>query len=324
MRTSGRPLVIDASSTDWPIERADAVLNINMAHISPWAASLGLIEGAAKILPPGGSLILYGPWLKDEIETAPSNLAFDADLRRRDPAWGLRRVEDFAAAAAAKGLGWLEWRRMPANNLMMQFQTGGKSTHLSKALPWPFIVLAMDDSTPSQNRKSSRSQVLLTATLEHGGATTAVKLRNLSSEGALVESDKLPIEGTSVMFCRNELCSQGQVVWVNGRYAGIAFADKLQPEQVLRHVPAPRPKIQPRALPPGLRAAKHDGRSAPAGGKLDVEPGYRSSGRIKPSRRPAAARADRAANPTNSGQRNQALEGDSVGPAFTPAYDGLL
>ena len=77
-----QPLVIDASSTDWPIDRADAVLNINMAHISPWSASLGLIEGAAKILPPEGSLILYGPWLKDEIETAPSNL----DVRRRSQA----------------------------------------------------------------------------------------------------------------------------------------------------------------------------------------------------------------------------------------------
>ena len=80
---------------------------------------------------------------------------------------------------------------------------------------------------PSQNRKSRRSQVLLSATLEHGGTSQSVKLRNLSSEGALVESDKLPIEGTSVVFCRNELCTQGHVVWVNGRYAGIAFSEKL-------------------------------------------------------------------------------------------------
>ena len=110
----------------------------------------------------------------------------------------------------------------------------------------------MNDTTNSQNRKSRRSQVLLTATIEHGGASQSVKLRNLSSEGALVESDKLPIEGTSVVFCRNELCTQGHVVWVNGRYAGIAFAEKLQPEQVLRHVPVPRPKIQPRAYRPGF------------------------------------------------------------------------
>ena len=117
-----QPLVIDASGSDWPVDRADAVLNINMAHISPWSASLGLIEGAAKILPKDGSLILYGPWLKDEIETAPSNLSFDADLKRRDPAWGLRRVEDFAAAATVKGFELAEWRRMPANNLMILFK----------------------------------------------------------------------------------------------------------------------------------------------------------------------------------------------------------
>lgn len=117
-----QPLVIDASGSDWPVDRADAVLNINMADISPWSASLGLIEGAAKILPKDGSLILYGPWLKDEIETAPSNLSFDADLKRRDPAWGLRRVEDFAAAAAANGFELAEWRRMPANNLMILFK----------------------------------------------------------------------------------------------------------------------------------------------------------------------------------------------------------
>ena len=113
------PIVLDASAGAWPIERAGAVLNINMAHISPWAASLGLIAGAARILPEGGPLILYGPWLKDDIETVPSNLAFDADLKARDPQWGLRRVEDFEAAAAAHGFQLVEWRRMPANNLML-------------------------------------------------------------------------------------------------------------------------------------------------------------------------------------------------------------
>ena len=115
-------VVIDASSDDWPVVSADAVLNINMAHISPWAASLGLIAGAARILPAGGPLILYGPWLKDDIETVASNLAFDADLKARDPEWGLRRVEDFASAAAGNGFALTDWRRMPANNLMMLFQ----------------------------------------------------------------------------------------------------------------------------------------------------------------------------------------------------------
>ena len=116
------PIVIDASKPDWPIARADAVLNINMAHISPWAASLGLIAGAASLLPPGGPLILYGPWLKDDIDTVPSNLAFDADLSARDSEWGLRRVEDFAAAAAGEDFALVETRTMPANNLMLLFR----------------------------------------------------------------------------------------------------------------------------------------------------------------------------------------------------------
>jgi hypothetical protein len=117
-----RPVVIDASNpADWPIERADAVLNINMAHISPWPASLGLIAGASRMLPSGAPLILYGPWLKDDIETVPSNLAFDADLKARDPEWGLRRVEDFAEAAEVEGFQLVETRGMPANNLMLLF-----------------------------------------------------------------------------------------------------------------------------------------------------------------------------------------------------------
>ena len=117
-----KPVLIDASNPDWPIERADAVLNINMAHISPWGASIGLIEGAKRILPVGGALILYGPWLRDDIETVASNLAFDADLKARDPQWGLRRVEDFEAAARARGFVLVESRRMPANNLMLLFR----------------------------------------------------------------------------------------------------------------------------------------------------------------------------------------------------------
>jgi hypothetical protein len=116
------PVVIDASSASWPIETADAVLNINMAHISPWEASLGLISGAAGLLPEGGPLILYGPWLKDGIKTAPSNLAFDADLKSRDPLWGLRLVEDFSRAAVEKGFEFVDWRQMPANNLMLLFR----------------------------------------------------------------------------------------------------------------------------------------------------------------------------------------------------------
>jgi SAM-dependent methyltransferase len=113
------PIVIDAAAPEWPIDRADGVLSINMMHISPWRSALGLIRGARRLLAPGGPLILYGPWLKDDMPAAASNLAFDADLKRRDPEWGLRRVEDFASAADAEGLELVETRQMPANNLML-------------------------------------------------------------------------------------------------------------------------------------------------------------------------------------------------------------
>jgi SAM-dependent methyltransferase len=122
------PLVIDAAAREWPIERADAVLNINMVHISPWTSALGLLDGAARVLGQGSPLILYGPWLSDDVETAPSNLAFDADLKRRNLEWGLRRVEDFVEAAAERGFHFVDQRQMPANNMMLLFRkgTGGK------------------------------------------------------------------------------------------------------------------------------------------------------------------------------------------------------
>ena len=116
------PLAIDVMTRGWPIDRANALLSINMVHISPWAAALGLLDGAARLLPQGGPLILYGPWLKDDIDTGPSNLAFDADLKRRDPAWGLRRVEEFAAEADRRGFALAETRPMPANNQMLLFR----------------------------------------------------------------------------------------------------------------------------------------------------------------------------------------------------------
>lgn len=112
------PLIIDASTPDWPIDRAEAVLSINMVHISPWSSALGLIEGAARILRSGAPLILYGPWLKDDLPTEASNLAFDSELQRRDSRWGLRRVEDFADAAL-ESFNLVETRAMPANNLML-------------------------------------------------------------------------------------------------------------------------------------------------------------------------------------------------------------
>jgi len=116
------PLSVDAASPDWPIGSADAVLSINMVHISPWGSALGLIDGAAGLLAAGGPLILYGPWLADGVSAAPSNLAFDADLRRRDPDWGVRRVEDFASQAEVRGFRFCARRLMPANNMMLLFR----------------------------------------------------------------------------------------------------------------------------------------------------------------------------------------------------------
>lgn len=114
----------------------------------------------------------------------------------------------------------------------------------------------MEESLNSQNRRSRRSKVLLAATLEVSGRERAVKLRNLSAEGALVEGDGLPVEGSNVTFRRNELNASGRVVWVDNKLAGIAFDKKLEPEQVLRHIPAPRAKVQPRYWRPGL--TQHD------------------------------------------------------------------
>ena len=110
------PIAIDAASLDWPIDRADAILCINMVHISPWASALGLLDGAARLRSP---LILYGPWLVDGQDAAPSNLTFDIDLKARNSQWGLRLVSDFAQEATKRGLKLRDSRAMPANNLML-------------------------------------------------------------------------------------------------------------------------------------------------------------------------------------------------------------
>ncbi len=115
------PIAFDATTPRWPVDQADAVVSINMVHIAPWDASIGLLEGAARLLPVGGPLILYGPWLEDDRPAASSNTAFDRDLKRRNPAWGLRHVSHFSAEAAARGLVFAERRDMPANNLMLRF-----------------------------------------------------------------------------------------------------------------------------------------------------------------------------------------------------------
>lgn len=110
----------------------------------------------------------------------------------------------------------------------------------------------MDESGTNQNRRSRRSNVLLAATLEVAGTSTPVRMRNLSSEGALVEADQLPIEGTNVLFRKGELAVAGCVAWVKGRRAGIAFDANLAPETVLRHIPTPRPRAKLHFKRPGL------------------------------------------------------------------------
>ena len=117
------PLLLDASAADWPVARADAMLCINMVHISPWAATLGLMAGAGRLLAAGAPLILYGPFVEDDVPTAPSNVEFDASLRARDAAWGLRNTRDVSAAAAAHGLRLARCVAMPANNLMLIYRS---------------------------------------------------------------------------------------------------------------------------------------------------------------------------------------------------------
>ena len=114
--------------------------------------------------------------------------------------------------------------------------------------------VGMDESSMIANRRSRRSPVLLTATIEVDGASFAVKLRNLSEEGALIEADALPPEGSSTCFVRNDLRVKGRLVWVQGRYAGIAFGRPLNPDQVLRNIAKPKsaPKAEQEFRRPGL------------------------------------------------------------------------
>jgi SAM-dependent methyltransferase len=119
------PLVLDAAAPDWPVEQADAIVAINMVHISPWRATQGLMAGAGRILPPGGVLFLYGAYKENGAHTASSNEAFDLDLRRRNPEWGVRDLESVADLAREHGLDLVERVQMPANNLGLVFRRSG-------------------------------------------------------------------------------------------------------------------------------------------------------------------------------------------------------
>ncbi len=98
------------------------ILCCNMIHIAPWEATLGLMRGAGRVLTPGGKLWLYGPFVREGVETAEGNVAFDARLKDMDPRFGVRRLEDVAEIAASEGLGGPEVVEMPANNCLVGFK----------------------------------------------------------------------------------------------------------------------------------------------------------------------------------------------------------
>jgi hypothetical protein len=116
------PVALDARAPDWPIVAADALLCINMVHISPWAATVGLMRGAGRLLASGAPLYLYGAYRQAGVATASSNEAFDLSLRTRDPEWGLRDLEDVVAEAKKNGLDLDRVVSMPANNLSVVFR----------------------------------------------------------------------------------------------------------------------------------------------------------------------------------------------------------
>ncbi|MGD1714941.1 DUF938 domain-containing protein [Dapis sp. BLCC M172] len=119
------PLNIDAEESVWEVEKEGieitALVNINMIHISPWSACLGLIAGAGRLLPQDGVLYLYGPYKLGQ-QTAPSNQAFDESLRFQNPEWGVRNLEDVVTEAKKEGLRFVEKVEMPANNLSVVFK----------------------------------------------------------------------------------------------------------------------------------------------------------------------------------------------------------
>jgi SAM-dependent methyltransferase len=121
------PLLLDVMAAQWPSQGApftepfDAVYCANMLHIAPWATCAALMRGCARHLAPHGVLITYGPYLQDDVPTAPGNLSFDESLRQRNPAWGIRRLEDVAQEAQRAGLALRQRHQMPANNLLLVF-----------------------------------------------------------------------------------------------------------------------------------------------------------------------------------------------------------
>jgi hypothetical protein len=116
------PLDLDARIGQWPITRADALISINMIHIAPWSACIGLMSGAGRVLDVDGVLYLYGPYRVGARHTAPSNDAFDQSLRQQNPEWGVRDLEAVIAEAERNGLAFVKTQAMPANNLSVVFR----------------------------------------------------------------------------------------------------------------------------------------------------------------------------------------------------------
>lgn len=121
------PVTLNVEEDQWPLSRADAIININMIHISPYTACEGLMKGASRMLPEGGVLVLYGPFKRNGVHTAMSNEQFDASLRVRNPSWGVRDVAEVAATASSSGLKLKKEVSMPANNLVLVFQKQSSS-----------------------------------------------------------------------------------------------------------------------------------------------------------------------------------------------------
>ena len=117
-------LAIDAARERWAIAAADAIVCINMLHISPWEATEGLMRGSGRLLGPGAPLVVYGPFRRADRPLEPSNAAFDGDLRSRDPRWGLRSVAAVESCAEGQGLALERVIELPANNLVVVFRRG--------------------------------------------------------------------------------------------------------------------------------------------------------------------------------------------------------
>jgi len=115
------PLALDVRARPWPVREAEAIVCINLLHIAPWPVTEALMDGAGTVLGAGAVLYLYGPFRRAGRHTAPSNAAFDADLRARDPRWGVRDLEAVEAAARGAGLDLAQILAMPANNLSLVF-----------------------------------------------------------------------------------------------------------------------------------------------------------------------------------------------------------